>query len=250
MKNLINTIQLGDCYELIKEIPDKSIDLVYIDIPYEKTKSNDYYSGGGSFGVENREYQKDLRDKGLMDGIKLEILDELCRVMKHIYIYIWCSKEQIPKMLNYFLDKDCFYELMFWGKTNPTPTCNGKYLSDVEYCLMFRQKGTLIYGTYESKSKFYISSTNTNDKNLYNHPTIKPLELVKNHIVNSTQPGDVVLDCFCGSGTTCVACKETGRNYIGMEIDPEYHKIAVDRLNGITADGQTSIFTDFDNIGE
>jgi len=88
MKNLINTIQLGDCYELIKEIPDKSIDLVYIDIPYEKTKSNGYYSGGGSFGVENREYQKDLRDKGLMDGIKLEILDELCRVMKHIYIYM------------------------------------------------------------------------------------------------------------------------------------------------------------------
>ena len=63
MKDWINTIQLGDCYELIKQIPDKSIDLVYIDIPYEKTKSNGYYSGGGSFGVNNRKYQRDLRDE-------------------------------------------------------------------------------------------------------------------------------------------------------------------------------------------
>ena len=56
------------------------------------------------------------------------------------------------------------------------------------------------------------------------------------------------LEPFCGSGTTCVAAKETGRRYIGMEIDPEYHKIAVDRLNGINANGQTSIFTDFNNL--
>ena len=45
-----------------------------------------------------------------------------------------------------------------------------------------------------------------------------------------------------------MAAKETGRRYIGMEIDPKYHKIAVDRLNGITAHGQTSIFTDFDKL--
>ena len=137
---------------------------------------------------------------------------------------------------------------MFWGKTNPTPTCSGKYLSDVEYCLMFREKGTTIGGTYETKSKFYISSTNTADKELYNHPTIKPLELVKRHIINSTNVGGVVLDTFCGSGTTCVACKETGRRYIGMEIDKEYWKIAVDRLNGINANGQMSIFTDFEEV--
>lgn len=86
------------------------------------------------------------------------------------------------------------------------------------------------------------------DKKLFNHPTIKPIEFVKRHILHSTQPNDIVLDCFCGSGTTCLACKETGRKYIGMEIDPEYHKIAVNRLNGITAQGQTSIFTDFDKL--
>lgn len=67
-------------------------------------------------------------------------------------------------------------------------------------------------------------------------------------IVNSSKENDVVLDCFCGSGTTCVASKELGRRYIGMEIDENYHKIALDRLNGILANGQTTIFTDFDEL--
>lgn len=105
-----------------------------------------------------------------------------------------------------------------------------------------------MYGTYETKLKYYISNINKEDKEKYLHPTIKPLEVVKNHIINSTKENDIVLDCFCGSGTTCVAAKETGRRYIGMEIDPEYHKIAVDRLNGINANGQTSIFTDFEKL--
>ena len=57
--------------------------------------------------------------------------------------------------------------------------------------------------------------------------------------------GGVVLDTFVGSGTTCVACKKLGRRYIGMEINEEYWKIANNRLNEINADGQMSIFTDF-----
>ena len=126
---------------------------------------------------------------------------------------------------------------------------NDMWLPDVEYCLCIKGKGAPRYNDgYELKSKFYISNKNTDDKNNYNHPTIKPLELVKRHILHSTQPNDIVLDCFCGSGTTCVACKETGRRFIGIEIDKEYHKIAVDRLNGINANGQTSIFTDFNNM--
>lgn len=151
-------------------------------------------------------------------------------------------------MLDYFLEKGCFWEIFVWHKNNPIPTCNNKYLSDTEYCLIFRENGTNLYGTYETKSKYYISNINKEDKEKYLHPTIKPLEVVKNHLINSTKEKDIVLDCFCGSGTTCVAAKETGRRFIGMEIDPEYYKIAVNRLNGITANGQTSIFTDFDNL--
>ena len=75
---------------------------------------------------------------------------------------------------------------------------------------------------------------NIKDKELYIHPTIKPLDEVKKRILNSTQEGDVVLDTIMGSGTTAVACKETGRHYIGFEVNPKYYQIATDRLNGIT----------------
>jgi DNA modification methylase len=278
LEDMINTIQLGDCYELIKQIPDKSIDLVYIDIPYL------YNEGGAGTSdlatratkkrmilmgtkekhadslIKNTKNSEALRiaknkaknDKDIVNiqnGIDWSILDELCRVMKRIYIYIWCSKKQILDLMKYFIDGyDCIFEIFTWHKTNPTPTHNNCYPPDTEYCLLFREKGTGMGGTMETLKKWHVSPANVRDKKFYNHPTIKPLEIVKNHIINSSKENDIVLDCFCGSGTTCVAAKELGRRYIGMEIDPEYHKIAVDRLNGITANGQTSIFTDFDNL--
>ena len=132
-------------------------------------------------------------------------------------------------------------EILCWCKSNPTPLTNNVWLPDIEYCLMFREKGCQLHGDYESKSKFYLSSINKDDKNLFGHPTIKPLQFVKNHIKNSTKENDIVLDCFIGSGTTAVACKETGRQYLGFEIDQDYFKIAQDRINGITKTGQTSL---------
>lgn len=259
-EDMINTIQLGNCYELIKNIPDKSIDLVYIDIPY---LVKNMVNGGGNIknlsgftkdnGTQRQETKKQtfIELAKIMNGIDYSIFDELCRVMKNIYIYIWCSKEQILDIMKYFVDKkNCMFEILVWCKTNPTPFCNNTWLPDIEYCLFFREKGTKLNDGIELKSKYHIRQTNIKDKELFKHPTIKPLELVKRHILHSTQPNDIVLDCFCGSGTTCLAAKETGRRYIGMEIDKEYHKIAVNRLNGITANGQLSIFTDISQIGE
>ena len=245
IKEIINTIQLGDCYELIKQIPDKSIDLVYIDIPY--------LIGSGGQGEKKSKLSKKIKKEQkkiehMKNGIDMTIFDELCRVMKNIYIYIWCSKEQILDIMKYFVEeKKCIVNILVWCKTNPIPATNGNWLPDLEYCLVLKGKNAKRYNNgYELKSKWYISPLNQVDKLLYKHPTIKPLNLVKRHILHSTQPNDIVLDCFCGSGTTCLAAKETGRRYIGMEIDPEYHKIAVNRLNGILANGQQSIFTNFD----
>jgi DNA modification methylase len=96
--------------------------------------------------------------------------------------------------------------------------------------------------------KYYVTATNVADKEKYKHPTIKPLPIIKNLIINSSKEGDVVLDCFSGSGTTCVASKELNRQFIGIEIDEEYYKISLDRLNGITAYGQLSFDTDINKI--
>ena len=85
-EDMINTIQLGDCYELIKNIPDKSIDLIYTDIPYDIN-----YSGGGCLNknVMHNKKQMNSKKETLLKGIDFSILDELVRIMKHIYIYIY-----------------------------------------------------------------------------------------------------------------------------------------------------------------
>ncbi len=119
---------------------------------------------------------------------------------------------------------------------------NNTYANDTEYCIFAREQGVKLFGTYETKRKYYLTSTNKDDKDLYHHPTIKPLNIIKNLIINSSSDGDVVLDCFLGSGTTAVAAKELGRHYIGFEINKDYFKIAQDRLNGIDANGQYSLF--------
>lgn len=245
LENNLNTIILGDSYKLIKQIPDDSIDLVYIDIPYQTA-----YSGGGSFKnkVKNAVITMNENIENLMEGIDYSILDDLCRVLKTIYIYIWCSKSQIQYLINYFTDKGCNYNILCWCKNNPVPFGASNFLSDIEYCLCFYEKGAKFYDGVEHKSKFYISNLNWLDKKKYNHPTIKPLELVKRHLLNSTQENDIVLDCFSGSGTTCVACKELNRQFLGIEINPTYYQISVDRLNGILANGQISFDTNINLI--
>ena len=156
---------------------------------------------------------------------------------------------QINDIMNYFINKGCNFEILVWCKTNPTPSTNNVWLPDLEYCLFFKEKGVKLNDGYDLKHKYYVSSANVKDKEKYKHPTIKPLDFVKKHILHSTQPNDIVLDCFCGSGTTCVACKELGRRFIGFEIDKKYFNIAIDRLNGITSQerqilelGQMSLF--------
>lgn len=243
-EEMINTIQHGDCYELIKQIPDKSVDCIYVDVPYL------YETGShGSSDLSKRiyKYQKEnLKNAGIYDGFDYGIYDEFLRISKNVNIFIWCSRLQIVDTLNYFVNKGFKYNILCWCKTNPTPATNNSWLPDIEYCLVFRDDNSRLNDGYELKSKWYASPINQSDKKHWEHPTIKPLELVKRHILHSTQENDIVLDCFCGSGTTCVACKETNRRFIGMEIDEKYYKSACNRLNGIDDNGQTTIFTNFE----
>lgn len=214
----------GDCLELMKDIPDKSIDLVIIDPPYEINANG----SGGAFGKEKRGYHAEV--KTLSDGITNLVLDELVRVMKKINIYIWCNKNQLRQYIDYFEELGATTDLLTWHKTNPVPTCNNKYLSDTEYLLYFRKDGVPMYGTYATKKKYYVTPTNKEDKKKYKHPTIKPLDIIKNLIINSSQENDTILDCFMGSGSTGVACVNTNRNFIGIELDENYFNIAKKRI--------------------
>jgi len=232
----LNKIHLGNSYNLIKQIPDKSIDCIYTDIPYL------YESGGGGTSrIAKNSIAKRNSIAFVSNGIDYNILKEFVRIMKKINCFIWCSKLQIVDILKFFVvDNKCRFEILVWIKNNPIPQTNNVWLGDIEYCLYFREQGVSLNDGYELKSKWYQSPINQKDKAVFHHPTIKPLEFVKRHISHATQPNNIVLDCFIGSGTTAIACKELSRQFIGIEIDPKWHKIAVDRLDNIDANGQQS----------
>lgn len=229
-------IEQGDCWELLKRLPRRSVDLVITDPPYEIVAGG----AGGAFGADKRNYHeayasldaKQERVSGIKcNGFDFSILEECCRVLKKINIYVWCSKLQLRKLLEFFEDRGCVTDVLCWHKTNPTPTCNNTYLSDTEYLVFAREKGVKVYGSYATKKKYYVTPTNKADKKLYGHPTIKPLDITQNLVINSSQEGDIVLDPFLGSGTTAVAAIQTGRRYIGFELDPNYFEIAQKRIN-------------------
>ena len=192
-ENMINSISLGDSYELIKDIPDKSIDCIYTDIPYL------FAEGGNSNSALSQRIKRLKQEElaGIIKGIDYSILHEFIRVLKKVNCFIWCSKEQIYDILKFFKERGCMFEVLVWVKTNPTPTTNNTFLPDIEYCLYFRESGVRLNDGYELKSKWYKSCINKKDKYKYNHPTIKPLEFVKRHILHATKKGDIVLDCFC-----------------------------------------------------
>lgn len=217
----------GDCLELMKNIPDGSVDLVLTDPPYViETK------GGGICGKDGlvKQFKENHLDE-MKNGFDTQVLDEICRVLKKINVYFFCSQKQIMPLLDYFVkEKKCNWNLLCWHKTNPVPACGNKYLTDTEYILFFREKGVKVYGEFDTKFTYYVTPSNQKDKKKYGHPTIKPIEILQNLIVNSSLENESVLDCFMGSGSTGVASVNTNRNFIGIELDKGYFDIAEKRI--------------------
>lgn len=213
-----------DCLEGMKRIPDNSVDLVVTDPPYLiETK------GAGLYKQPDKQYVQEL--EGIKDGFSEDVLDELCRVMKKINCYFFCSQKQIMPLVKYFVEgKGCNWNLLSWHKTNPIPACGNKYLTDTEFILFFREKGVKVFGSFDTKRTWYATPLNQADKKLFGHPTCKPISILQNLIINSSNEGDVVLDPFMGSGSTAVAAKYNARNYIGFELNEEYYKKSLDRI--------------------
>jgi DNA modification methylase len=184
-----------DCLEGMKRIPDGMVDCIVTDPPYKLENQ-----GGGFWSKNEDPAQNHYNARGtrkgmdrlgdIKDGITDEVLDEMCRVMKRINIYIFCSQKQIQQYLDYFVTRrGCNWNLLTWHKTNPIPACGNKYLNDTEYILFFREKGVKVYGSYDTKHTFYVSLRNQEDNVRYHHPTVKPLQIIRNFVLNSTVEG-------------------------------------------------------------
>ena len=109
----INKIYNLDCIDGMRQMSDKSVDLVVTDPPYLIETS-----GAGIYKQDDKQYVKELNE--MKDGFSRKILDELCRIMKKINIYLFCSQKQIIPLLDYFVkEKKCNWNLLRYAKTNP-----------------------------------------------------------------------------------------------------------------------------------
>lgn len=211
-----------NCLDGMHNLPDDSVDLVIADPPYVIETS-----GGGLYNQPDKHYVKELND--MKDGFDERVLDEICRVLKRINAYFFCSQKQILPLCRYFVDdRKCNWNLLSWHKSNPVPACGNKYLTDTEFVLFFREHGVPVYGTFDTKRTYWVTPLNQKDKRLYGHPTVKPQFIVDMLIQNSSQTGDIVLDPFLGSGTVAASAAQNKRHYLGYEINATYFDIVAE----------------------
>ena len=204
------TIYCGDCLEIMPQL--EPVDLVLTDPPYDIHAGR----GGGCFG--NRDHL--IKTGGFTDGgVDYSFLYGIASW------FCFCSIKQLSSLL--MLATECDHmNLLTWNKTNPVPTCNNKYLPDVEYIVHGFANGRL-FGKFVDKSTFHLYSCGNKETE---HPNEKPKTVISRLLRLGSEEGDIILDPFLGSGTTLVAAKELGRKAIGIEIEEEGCEISANRV--------------------
>ena len=222
-----------DCFQYLKSIPNETVDLVLIDPPYEVSRETNFQSGEET-GKDTDRFRVSM-DFGDWDnnftGLD-RVINESYRVLKNsgtlICFYdLW----KITNLKNYFC-KANFKQirLIEWLKTNPVPL-NSKtnYLTNAREIAVLGVKGGKPTFNSEYDNGIYQYPI-CHDKGRF-HPTQKPLALIEDIIKKHSNEGDLVLDCFSGSGTTAIASYNTNRNFIGCELSKEYYDKTIQRLN-------------------
>lgn len=229
----------GDCFELIKNIESKSVDLILVDPPYLISRDSNFknYSENTSKDLITK-YANISIDFGDWDKSELDwnlLFNEYYRVLKDggtliIFYDIWKSSE-----IKQFADKYKFKQprVCQWQKTNPVPI-NSKtnYLSNaIEYFFTFvKGKKPTFHSEYDNG---VYRHPICHGKERYSHPTQKPLQLILDIVSKHSNPNDVVLDTFAGTGTTAHACLLSNRKYIMIERDEVYFDIIKSRIETI-----------------
>ena len=217
-------IYQGDALELFKNLENNSIDCIVTDPPYETisggSQENQYVNRPSGILAKN--------DGKIFKYNEIDIsnwISECYRVLKDgTHIYIMTNFLNLEHYL-FEIRKAGFeiHNLLIWEKNNATP--NRWYMKNCEY-IIFGRKGTA-KPINNCGSKTILKFANVKNRI---HPTEKPIELLETLITNSSNPGDTVLDPFGGSMSTALASIKTGRNAISFEIDKDYYKTGLERL--------------------
>ena len=210
----------GDCLEVIKNIPDKSIDLIITDPPYLMN----YQSNRRK--KENR-FDKIKNDKDNYILIQ-EYFKECYRIMRNnTAIYCFCSWHNIDFFKKEFEKYFKLKNIIVWNKNNHgTGDLKGSYAPKYEFILFGHKGRTLLR---EKRIPDVIDCAKISSKKL-THPTEKPQELLKIFIKQSSDEDNIIFDGFMGTGSCGIATNKLNRKFIGIELDENYFNIAKDRI--------------------
>lgn len=214
----------GDCLELMKSIPDGSVNLVVTDPPYKMTK-------------RGKSCRPNWMPNNMGDNVfKGEIpptsewLSQCYRVLNDGHLYIFTNTVSLQETLNSATDVGFkLHNIISMIKDTGMP--NRWYYKQTELILFLRKGKAKPINDYTSRDNVKVIMPKLSTGKL--HITEKPLSIIETLVSNSSNKGELVLDPFMGSGTTGVACKNLGRNFIGMELDDRYFEIAKNRINNI-----------------
>ena len=223
----------GDCLEIMKDIPDKSVDMIVTDPPYLHVKG----------GMKSKKFNVGKMEKDSFINTKMNdfdekqitiFLDEAKRLFKKSFNgYFFCSKLQIPYYLNFALKNKLNFDVLIWDRFKKSMTSCKFYASNIDYIIRIYgvNQGLNNIGEIDNKANYYQKIKKYKQGNQTIHPTEKPTKLIEELMLLSSNKNDIVLDCFMGSGSTGVACKNLHRKFIGMELDNTYFEIAKERIN-------------------
>lgn len=206
-EEMINTIIQGDCLEVMKTLPDNSIDCVITDPPYG-TKTN----------------QRDGFMVGEFSNVLPLVLPEIFRVLKPDgAFYCFTSWTMMSDWLLRFQQYFKLQNILIWDKQKHSGCYSPSSWQFTWEGIFFGIKG-------KRKVRDYMPDVLKSNEKGKRVAMQKPVDIIKQMIGASTDKGMIILDPFAGSGSTCVAAKKTGRNFIGIEINSKFVEIARERL--------------------
>lgn len=218
----------GDCMDLMRTIPDKSIDFILTDIPYELD-----LNGGGAHGdFHTRRHIQTGKNSSLYfvsHGIDYDkIFAEFERICKYMNLCVFCSNKQIGHIMTWWGKRGYVATLLVWDKPNPMPLGNRCYINNLEFIIYVRGKGATYNNLgYKLQQKTFHYAPPGNERI---HETEKPVKLLRHLIALHSKEGDLVFDPYAGSFTTAIACHKEKRRFVGCEILEKYYNPAVNRL--------------------
>ncbi len=233
----------GDCIDILKQFKPNSVDLIFADPPYFLSNGGKSIHSGKIVSVNKGDWDDKTKYKDHLEFTK-DWLSLCYKVLKYGGS-IWVSGTihnifDIKK----FIDEIGYkvINIVIWHKTDPPPLIYKNKLRFSYELLIWASKGNKHKFNYEEMYKisnselediWTIPAVKMSEKKFGYHPTQKPEALLERIMLATTNPSDLVLDPFSGSGTTCFVAKKLKRNYIGIEQDKNYFNISIKRLNSL-----------------